>query len=50
LRTARNYLFGFSLVILAFPSALPPVLTVLSGIAFGVGFWFWLAIKAKENR
>jgi hypothetical protein len=50
LRTARNYLFGFSLLILVFPAALPPVLTVLSGGAFSVACWFWLAIKAKETR
>lgn len=50
MRTAKNYLFGFSLVVLAFPAALPPILTVLSGCAFGVACWFWLAIKAKEMR
>ena len=49
MRTAMHYLFGFSLLVLVFPAALPPVLTVLSAFAFGVGFWFWLYLRKEQT-
>jgi protein-S-isoprenylcysteine O-methyltransferase Ste14 len=43
-------LLGVGLIVAVFPAVLPEWVAWLGGVAFGVGFWLWLAGKYKAGE